>query len=73
MSQNGTKNIIISKKLKSMVKKTGDKVIKKTIKDKIVDKYMYKISNMEQDYEEIIESEQVERSIRKAEMEVVKA
>jgi hypothetical protein len=40
-----------------MVKKTGDKVIKKTIKDKVVDKYMYKISNMEQDYEEIIASE----------------
>ena len=29
-----------------MVKRTGDKVIKKTIKDKIIDKYMYKISKL---------------------------
>jgi hypothetical protein len=32
-----------------MIKKTGDKVIKKTIKDKVIHKYKSKIADMEMD------------------------
>ena len=45
---------INSKKLKSIIKKTGDKVVKKTLKEKVTKKYLHQISSLEQDYDEVI-------------------
>ncbi len=52
--------------MKSIIKKTGDKVIKKTLKEKIIKKYLHKIISLESDYDEVIQKEAVERTIRKA-------
>lgn len=58
-----------SKALKSMIKKTGDQVHKKSLKDPVVKKYLHLITSFEQDYINITMQEAAERSIRKAEME----
>jgi hypothetical protein len=39
-----------SKSLKKIIKKTGDKVLKKNIKDKFVKSYLHKIEKLETDY-----------------------
>lgn len=49
-----------------MIKKTGDTVYKKNIKDKFVKKYIKKINSFERDYDEILANEAVERQLRKA-------
>ena len=57
---------LLSKNLKKMIKKTGDTVYKKNIKDKFVKKYIKKINNFERDYDEILANEAVESQLRKA-------
>lgn len=36
-----------------MIKKTGDQVFKKSLKDHVVKKYLHMISNFEQDFNQI--------------------
>ncbi len=49
-----------------MIKRTGDKVFKKNMKEKFVKKYIKKINELERDVNEVIEKEAVERTLRKA-------
>ena len=39
-----------SKSLKKIIKKTGDKVVKKNIKEKFVKSYLHRIEKLETDY-----------------------
>jgi hypothetical protein len=56
-----------------MIKKTGDKVHKKSLKEHVVKRYLHMIAGFEQDYINIMMQESTERTIRKAEMEAQKA
>lgn len=47
-----------------MIKKTGDKVTKKIIKEHVVKKYLHMIKNSEQDFNDILAKEAVEKQIR---------
>ena len=58
--------------LKKMSKKTGDKLFKLTIDEKIVKANLKKILGMNRDIENILMEEREERDIRKADMELKK-
>ena len=44
-----------------MIRQTGDSVLKKNIKEKFVKKYLNKIQNFENEFNDIIENEVIDR------------
>lgn len=55
-----------------MVKNNKEKIIKLKLEEKNINKYQKLIDNMEKDFSEIVKQENIEKELRKAEMETKK-